>query len=1036
LNPEQKRVVETTEGPILVVAGPGTGKTQILALRVAEILEQTDTSPGSVLCLTYTNAGAENMRERLHRFLGPASYEVAVHTYHAFGEVILREYADYFAERNFTTMIDDLKKHELLTAIVAALPYNDPLRYNTDIGQIASVLSAMKQGNLTSERLRETAAKNLLAIASVRTVEFPTGKKYEELAPGYEALYERLNKQFYSSGDNPAQARDDVAAKNETAYLDAPLLALRQTLDEPPVTATGKISVTGLTGWRRKWFKKDKQDRWVLAGEFANQRAVSLAGVAESYAAALAAGGFYDYDDMILEAIKAVAEKDDLRFTLQERWQYLLLDEYQDTNAAQDKLVELLTNNPVAEGRPNVMAVGDDDQTVYGFQGALASRLSDFAARYRETETVVLRTNYRSEAGIVGLSQQVINHVPAGERVAGKVAAEAFSKGAAEIAQIEYPDEEQEFSALAMLAKMEWEQKRKVAVLAPKHKVLVEVAQYLAAAGVPVIYEKRENVLEIPAVRKIISLLRLAVGLSEGVSVAHLYPKALSAPWLGVKIADLMEKNYGAAAEFMAELAAAVDDETLETFLTRIINRQFKEYYLQEASAAELYQITGALNTLRRNVQNYYSRAVRARDLVQYADSCEAAGIRVAAGGTGGRDGAVALLTAHSAKGLEFDTVLIANADDATWGIKKGNNNVLTLPWNFEPVVHTGDSHGEAARVFFVAVSRAKTKLYLLRAADKMPLRFLPTVEPTRAEAAVLEKAAILELPWLQRALDEPGLEEVLREKLKDLRLSPTDLTTWLDVIYAGPEKWFEQRLLHFPSESSAAIEYGNLVHEVMAKFSSVDTKSLGQPRVNVGRRPAEIISALLDFADKWIKGRQLLPEDEKYVRERATAELPVWLEARAAALTGEAKAEIWFDGVIGEVPVQGKIDRLEIDRAARRLTVVDFKTGKPHEAWDEKDATLRKYRWQLAVYKLLVSARVEYAGWSVAGRLEFMTPEADGSVAVLPVELDEAVLTRVRELLAAVWRRVRALDFPETSGYAKSAAGMRQFEEFLLGEG
>ncbi len=111
LNAEQKTAVETIDGPLLVVAGPGTGKTQILALRVAEILEQTDTSPDSILCLTFTNAGAENMRERLHRFLGPASYEISVHTYHAFGEVIIREYGDYFAGRSFTTMIDDLRKH-------------------------------------------------------------------------------------------------------------------------------------------------------------------------------------------------------------------------------------------------------------------------------------------------------------------------------------------------------------------------------------------------------------------------------------------------------------------------------------------------------------------------------------------------------------------------------------------------------------------------------------------------------------------------------------------------------------------------------------------------------------------------------------------------------------------------------------------------------------------------------------------------------------------------------------------------------------
>lgn len=114
LNPEQKRAVDTIEGPVMVIAGPGTGKTQILTLRIANILEKTDTDPGAILALTYTEAGVTAMRERLASFIGATAYAVKIHTYHSFAERLVREHGEYLERLRDGFLVDDVEQREVL----------------------------------------------------------------------------------------------------------------------------------------------------------------------------------------------------------------------------------------------------------------------------------------------------------------------------------------------------------------------------------------------------------------------------------------------------------------------------------------------------------------------------------------------------------------------------------------------------------------------------------------------------------------------------------------------------------------------------------------------------------------------------------------------------------------------------------------------------------------------------------------------------------------------------------------------------------
>jgi len=127
LNPEQQRAVDTIEGPVMVIAGPGTGKTQILAARIGKILLETDVSPRNILCLTYTDAGSLAMRKRLLQFIGPDAYKVNIYTFHAFCNDIIQENLSLF-EKNSLNPVSDLERIQLYKTLIDSFPKNHILK--------------------------------------------------------------------------------------------------------------------------------------------------------------------------------------------------------------------------------------------------------------------------------------------------------------------------------------------------------------------------------------------------------------------------------------------------------------------------------------------------------------------------------------------------------------------------------------------------------------------------------------------------------------------------------------------------------------------------------------------------------------------------------------------------------------------------------------------------------------------------------------------------------------------------------------------
>ena len=162
LNANQKRAVEYLAGPLLVIAGPGTGKTQLLSKKVEYILQNTDTNPENILCMTFTETGASNMRERLKTLIGQAAMKVNISTYHSFGSEILAKYANYAEDydRRLEAAIDEVQRFKVVKKIQGSLPGNDILRKD-NVKDIVEVISAAKGAGLSARDLAKIAEQNM-----------------------------------------------------------------------------------------------------------------------------------------------------------------------------------------------------------------------------------------------------------------------------------------------------------------------------------------------------------------------------------------------------------------------------------------------------------------------------------------------------------------------------------------------------------------------------------------------------------------------------------------------------------------------------------------------------------------------------------------------------------------------------------------------------------------------------------------------------------------------------------------------------------
>ena len=407
LNPRQKQAVDTIYGPVLVIAGPGSGKTQILSARIANILLQTDVNPSNILCLTFTDNAAKNMRERLSRVIGADAYKVAIHTFHSFGNEILNRYRSRISDYAEATPIDDIEASRLFDEILTALPWNDPYKpgqnANEKIRELRNAIKLVKDAGITPaeySEIIETNRKTMLVVEPLIRAHLyellKLGQKKEDKILKLElfrAFQDVLGRAF--SGLPERMHSQDTFAKTLLNSLES-VWELQETETDAKI----------VTKWRDEWLEKDYEGNWILKDASRLEKYTSLARIYTQYEERMKALGYIDFSDMILGAIRLVEQYGDIRANLAEQYQFVLVDEYQDTNDAQ---LRLITDILSVTESPNVFAVGDDDQSIYKFQGANTKNIKAFRDRWVDTELIILETNYRSNSEIINTSRALMN---------------------------------------------------------------------------------------------------------------------------------------------------------------------------------------------------------------------------------------------------------------------------------------------------------------------------------------------------------------------------------------------------------------------------------------------------------------------------------------------------------------------------------------------------------------------------------------------------------------------------------------------------
>ena len=1059
LNTEQRAAVEQIEGPLLVIAGPGTGKTQLLSVRVAYILKHTDSAPENVLCLTFTNKAATNMRDRLFDLIGPAAYKVCVKTFHSFAADIMNEYPDCFWGGARLSVVPDAVQLEIIQSILMKLPLENPLakRFAGELTGTRDVLEALKlskEAGLTPDKLQAVIAANLAYIDAIET-------------SVVEALSETLSFKKLAQ----VQAKIEALPEQPIDELIAPLQSLRTVLVESLQQAIeqdmplGKTTHTG--AWKRRFISTVNGVKGMHAERQRNAWWLELAAVYGQYREALHARGYYDYADMLVEVITQIEQHPELRSDIQERYNYVLIDEFQDTNPAQMRLAHLVADHHSMNGRPNLMAVGDDDQSIYKFNGAELNNMLGFRSFYKIEKPVVLVKNYRSSQAILDVAKLIAEQ--ASDRIVHRekditkelVAANA-PRVQGTISHTVYPTREHQLSAVARLAAEQQARGGEVAILARGHDSLFAIAGILHEIGAPIAYERQNDALQHPLVAHIVLLAQLLVALHRGdedASNVHLSKLLCSDMWgvdsttlwqLAIQnryrphwLRSLLEHEQKQLAELahnLLELSRIVQAVPLTLMMDYLIGLRpyntftspIRNAYFDKKPVDSVYMEALSALQLLIELSSDFAAAPQATlaDFVRFIElnQTNSQPLTDTSVFQTGKD-AIQLLTVHKAKGLEFDCVYVVDVNEELWRPRSGGRKP---PANL-PLQAYGDDMDDYVRLFYVAATRAKHSLFVSCFAsgtdgkDMLPASFsraaIPPITVPLEDAG--EPVQVLEqrLTWPQ--LTHQKELAVLRPLLDDFSLSATALLRFLDVTSGGPQYFKERSLLGLPEAKTMSQAHGTAIHAAL---------ETAQRLTNAGA--FDIDEVLQTYEDTLEKEHIDIDEFERYVPlgQKTLYNLFEGYEYRLQP--GSASEQSLSCTLPGNINLSGTLDRIDLQDKTK-LVIADYKTGAPIPSFTTQDKSkavkVWRHRTQLIFYAILAQETPRFSAYKAIECQMVYVESEDARHLVQSLTPTEDDIAHVKQLIAAVWRHIQAGSFPDTSNYSQDIAGIRQFEQDVL---
>ena len=1058
LNPKQREAVDSTDGPVLVIAGPGTGKTQLLSMRVANIIRKSQADPSNILCLTFTNKAAVNMRDRLLSLVGTESNKVTVKTFHGFSAGLMNNYPDYFWSGAKLSIAPDALQLEIVQNILRQLPLSNPLSIKfagqfTATDDVIAALRLAKEAGLTPEKLRAILDANLAYIDIIEPI--LTDLLSEALS------YKNLGNLQAAIAKLPQQGIDTSIA---------PLLSLTSVIQESLEAAikadSGSNKTQNVGKWKARWLQTQNGQKGMFDERRRNNWWLAFADVYQIYRNNLHQRGYYDYSDMLLEVIVQLEQNPDLLAGVQERYQYVLIDEFQDSNAAQLRLAHLIADHHTSEGQPYLMAVGDDDQSIYGFNGAELNNMLFFERNYNNVKVVVLEDNYRSSQNLLDTSEKIIEQADDRlvKRLPGlskKLVAKNPPKNIGLVEHFAYKTREHQYSDIARKIKHNYESSSdKIAVLARGHESLRQISSILNMFDVPIRYEQQNNIFDNVVVKQIILLAETVNAIIAGDKevVNQKLSRLIRYPawkFSGQELWEIATQNYKdpdwlnsltqskhtkhkQLGDWLQWLASETSLQqlpiALEYFLGLTAGKHMtsplKEYYLTKKNIDNNYlNCLSATKLLQELIVEFSNNEdASLENFINFVNLNKENGRRVTDQSVFiSQPDAVELYTVHKAKGLEFDQVFIIDAVDDNWKPRKvGRRPPANLP--LQP---PGEQADDYIRLLYVAATRAKytlivsSYLYDHNGNEVLTSPYIKNSLPDSNQKEV----NIPEVQVLEESLSWPRLEikdekSLLKSRLENYRLSPTHLLNFLDVTNGGPQYFFERHVLRLPESKTAMQGYGNAIHSTLQYVQQLYNKDSLNLKKVLNRYNAALEQEHLNHVDH----EKYLTHGKEILQKLLNQDL---LDLKIGGLTEEYMSDI----KIGDANVGGGIDR--IDQIDDTLLITDYKTGTPLNNFTTRDKTKAVKAWrhrsQLIFYLLLVKNNPRFSGMAdTTVRMMYLEAERGQDIIKLyhPSELE---INHIQSLIESVWNKVINLDFPDTSNYSSNIEGIRSFEDDLI---
>lgn len=980
LNPAQRQAVDTIDGPVMVLAGPGTGKTQVLSVRIANILQKTDTAPDAILALTFTESAAKNMQRRLTSIIGPTAYSVTISTFHSFCSEIIQSHPDEFPISLESEALSELEKIEIIQQILDSVSLIKLRPINTPYFYLSEIIRRLQELKREAVSLSDFAA-----ILQTEKTNFEAEK--------------------HSFKKSEIAEKEKNLAKNE-----------------------------------------------------------ELLSIYRAYQAEIKNRGRYDFEDMINLVIEKFESDEDFLLLYQERFHYFLVDEYQDSNSAQNKVLKLLVS--FWKEKANFFVVGDPNQSIYRFQGASLENIFDFEKTYPAAQIISLTHNYRSSSLILDASYDLISHnksldlLPALHQ---KLEAQN-DYPSQKINVLSFPSESvEEYFLVRKLKSLlaEGVDPEEIAVLYRHNYDASTLSELLSKEGLRYNLEGGVDILKDPTINQLLTLLCVIEKSKTGLEDLDLFT-LLHYEFLKFNAFDILKLSRAAAIgkkslfdiitdeKSPSDLISSASLSLFQDFLKQIalwqkisVNKNFSEFFeilLKESgfldwllASSDRVEKLNRLNSLFAEVKAF-NRAYHNLNLSQFLTALDlmiANNLRIQEEDLDLSQNAITLSTVHKAKGKEWGYVFIIKALDGKWGNNR-KRELIKLPSGILENTNLADfeENEDERRLFYVALTRAKKEIFVSysettlarnRKKENIPTLFLSELDSQYLNSETkldFNQSDILEsLLILENQKDDTFLKEeekaFLSKIIADFKMSPTALNTYLSC----PYKFKLNNLIKVPRAKNIYFAFGTAVHRALELFHQKFRNESILPKKEYLLQEFE--KALqkevlldLDFRDRLKKGQEILTHYYDYYVE--TFVPPLFTEK----LFGYSYSRC----LLNDIPLSGKVDRIDLlDPTKKLVKVVDYKTGKPKSRNEIEGKTGIKddsYKIQLVFYKLLSELDHNFNFEVTETEFDFVEKDASGKFHRESFTISRVEVSELKKTIQEVMAKIRHLEFAKTKNY------------------